>query len=612
MRRLTLLLVALCCGLALTARGPLVSAQGAGWEITSFDVSYIIQPDGSIDAKETLLVDFHNLPSRGIFRDFYQRVECANPIPGAEQPLHPCPSGGDRKYEYSVRSVTKLDGTPWKYRTENAGGDLRIRIGDENIFLQGPQEYVISYTLRGALDAYANHDELYWNVTGAEWEAPIESFSMTVTLPSGAELRAVCFNGYARSNEECPATTRANVASFETARPLLPREQVTVAVGWQKGVVNTPPPIIANRATIGDFFTLDTAELGGMLGSFIFSVGLIAWAWWTHGRDRSYTSLFYLTNNPDEHTRPLFARRDIVVEYLPPDDLKPAQMGVILDERADTLDVTATIVDLAVRGYLHITELPKKGWFGSNDWRLTKKKTPDDLDQFERRVFNGLFSGGKDEVDLSDLKYKFATHLEKAKDLLYNDAMKRKWFEVKPETARGIWVVVGFAMLTLGAALCILSATYWARGLAFAGMIPASFVMFIMSRSMTRRTAHGSEVLRRVLGFRLYIATAEKHLQEFNEQENIFARYLPFAIVFGCVSKWAKAFESLEAQASQSTASWYTGTSAFHVASFSSGLQSFSGSVSSTLASTQSSSGGSGFSGGSSGGGGGGGGGGRW
>ena len=88
-------------------------------------------------------------------------------------------------------------------------------------------------------------------------------------------------------------------------------------------------------------------------------------------------------------------------------------------------------------------------------------------------------------------------------------------------------------------------------------------------------------------------------------------RYLPFAIVFGCVTKWAKAFEGLEATAQASTASWYTGTHAFSAAAFSSNLQSFSSSVGSTLSSSHSS-GGSGFSGGSSGGGGGGGGGGSW
>ena len=130
---------------------------------------------------------------------------------------------------------------------------------------------------------------------------------------------------------------------------------------------------------------------------------------------------------------------------------------------------------------------------------------------------------------------------------------------------------------------------------------------------MSRRTATGSEALRRVLGFRLYVATAETRMQEFNEQQNIFARYLPYAIVFGCVDKWARAFRGIEDQAASSTVSWYSGVGPFQVMAFSSGLQGFSTSVASTISSTPGSSGGSGFSGGGfSGGGGGGGGGGSW
>ncbi len=610
MRSLALVLVAIVGGVLAIGASPSASAQEA-WEITSFDVSYVIQPDGSIDAKETIRVDWKSLQRRGILRDFFPRVKCPNAIAGAEQPINPCPAGADRKYQYDVRSVTRLDGTPWKYVTENVDGFFRIRVGDADTFLTGRHDYVITYTLRGALDAYQNHDELYWDVTGT-WPVPITAFSMSVALPSGAELMTACYNGFSGSSEECPAFAEENIARFATSRPLFAFEQVTIAAGWQKGLINVPPPLMVDRASISDFFTFDNKEWGALGLSFLLSIGIIFWSWWTHGRDRSYTSLYYLTNDANEHTRPLFARKDIVVEFLPPDDLKPAQMGVILDERADTLDVTATIVDLAVRGYLHITELPKKGWFGSNDWKLTKLKDNEGLNSFEKKVFSGLFTGGTTEVELSDLKYKFATSLEKSKDLLYDDAMKQKWFEVKPETARGIWVVVGMAMLILGIGLSILSATYWARGLAFLGFLPGSFVMMLMARSMARRTAHGSEVLRRVLGFRIYIDTAEKHMQDFNEQENIFARYLPYAIVFGCVGKWAKAFEGLESQAAQSISGWYSGVGAFHVGSFSSGLQSFNSSVSSTLASTPSSSGGSGFSGGSSGGGGGGGGGGSW
>jgi len=606
----TFLLLLLAVALAVGVSPRQAAHADEGWTITQLAIEYAVAKDGTITATETIRADFGSLQKHGIFRYFYERVPCGDPIAGAQQPIYGCPSGYNREYTYHIDSVTRLDGSKWKYEVSRGTGKVTVKIGDADILISGPQDYVISYTLRGALDAYDDHGELYWDASG-EWPVPIVAFTISVELPAGAEAYAICYQGYANSDEQCGAATAANVAAFEGTRELSSFEQVTIAVGWQPGVVEIPAPMLEDRLTVGDLFTLDVLEWSGLILSFIAGVALVGSAWWTHGRDRSYTSIYYLTNNPEEHTRPLFARQEVVVEYLPPEDLRPAQMGVLLDERADTLDVTATIVDLAVRGYLHITELPKKGWFGSNDWKLTKKQEANGLNAFEKKVLNSLFETG-DEVELSDLRYKFATDLATAKNLIYDDAMQRKWFGMKPESARGMWVIVAMSVLFFGAGLAVFAGLWFHRALMPLGLVPAGLAMLVLSRSMARRTAAGSEMLRRVVGFRLYIATAEKHRQEFNEQENIFARYLPFAIVFGCVSKWAKAFEGLDDQVSQSTSSWYSGTGAFRVAAFSSGLQGFSSSVSSTLASTRSSSGGSGFSGGSSGGGGGGGGGGSW
>jgi hypothetical protein len=159
---------------------------------------------------------------------------------------------------------------------------------------------------------------------------------------------------------------------------------------------------------------------------------------------------------------------------------------------------------------------------------------------------------------MSELTNKFVERLASVKKLLYEDAMKRKWFSAKPETARGMWVAVAIGVMMLGAAAAFFNGYLAGRALIGLPVIAGGLALLVLSRAMARRTATGSEALRRVLGFRLYISTAETRRQEFNEQQNIFARYLPFAIVFGCVGKWAKAFEGLDDAAQQSTQSWYT------------------------------------------------------
>jgi uncharacterized membrane protein len=285
-------------------------------------------------------------------------------------------------------------------------------------------------------------------------------------------------------------------------------------------------------------------------------------------------------------------------------------MGLIVDERADTLDVTATIVDLAVRGYLKIAEIPKSWILGSKDWELERLPKGDgDLLDYERIILSGLFKT-KTTRKLSALKNSFYKDLVLAKKALYKDAIGRGWFRRSPETVRTVSRIAGIVVLVGGIFLIFQLGAQWGAGLLGLPVIAAGFLLAVFARAMPRRTAAGREALRRTLGFSKYVRTAETQPQEFAERANIFTSYLPYAVAFKCVEKWARAFKDIDMQAA--TAGWYAGTTTFDPGSFSSSLSSLSSSVSSTISSTPGGSGGSGFSGGSSGGGGGGGGGGSW
>lgn len=604
---------------ALLAVLVVVRPSMAAESIRSFVASYEVRPDGTVAVEEEITWDFGNATDRhGIFRDLLLTAKCGPPRQDAEQPLVPCEEGKRRRWQYSAFDVkaAPLGQTPGfvEWTSSRVDDALRLKIGDADVTVSGVWVYRVSYTIEGALDAFASHDELNWNALGL-WPQTVESVRIDVRLPAGAEVRATCFEGPTGSRDVCPFEANANRAHYESSGPIASAEQLTIVAGWQKGIVDVPPPTLEDIKGIEDFFTGDALEFGGAVGAGALGFASVAMLWWRHGRDRRYRTIYYLNEDAEEHTKPLFGHDDIVVEYLPPSDLKPAQMGVILDERADPLDITATIIDLAVRGYLHITEIEKgkglTGIFSKEDWKLTKlKEAGNELAPFEREVMSGLFSSG-DEVELSDLKNKFYKTLAKAQDDLYEDALARRWFPRRPGTTKGIWVAIGIGAALLGAGFAFVMGSVFARAAIGIPLIVAGMVLAGLAPSMPRRTANGSEALRRVLGFRLYVSTAETHRQEFNEQQNIFARYLPYAIVFGCVEKWAKAFEGLDDQIGRETAAWYTGAGAFYAASFSNSLQGFSSNVSSTVASTPSSSG-SGFSGGSSGGGGGGGGGGSW
>src|SRR5258706_11209729 len=158
----------------------------------------------------------------------------------------------------------------------------------------------------------------------------------------------------------------------------------------------------------------------------------------------------------DDHTTPL--------EYTPPDGLRPGQVGTLVDEVAGPLDVSATIVDLAVRKYLTIEEIPKEGWFGHTDWRLTRLELNDPLLQYERLLLDSLFAGTEGTVLLSSLKKKFSESLLKVEGALYDDSVARGWFLRRPDKARSFWRTVASVVVVAGIGLTVALAHWTSFG----------------------------------------------------------------------------------------------------------------------------------------------------
>ncbi len=557
------------------------AAADEGWVIDSFDAQIAIQRDGRVLVTETIDVDFGALEKHGIFRDIPTRY------------AWPQGQRKQRVYQLQVLSVTDAQGRAWKYETYGNEADTEIKIGDAERTVSGRQRYRIAYALQGVMNGFPDHDELFWNVTGSQW--PVQILAATATLRAPAAFsRTDCFAGPVGSTATCGGIQNvANGAAFTAGRVLRPGDDFTLVAGLPKGVVPEPRPILEDRPReIWEFFDLTPLWLGLAAIVAVGGLVLVFRGWYMLGRDDR-------------------AHETIVPEYEPPGKLHPAQIGLLIDERADTLDVTATIVDLAVRGYLSIAEIPKEGLLGSRDWLLLKKRESDGLEPYEVVIFDGLFATGT-EVKLSALKRHFYASLAKAQGELYADSVKRGWFTVDPARTRATYAAIGVGCVVL-AGIVTAGLGYLAGGgiVGLAAGLPA-IGLIAASGAMPAKTRSGSDLERLSRGFQRYMEVAEKDRQAFAEKEQIFAAYLPYAIVFRCVDQWAKAFEGIDLTAA--TSSWYTGSTLanFSAMNMSRDLSSFSENISTAIASTPGGSGGSGFSGGGSGGGGGGGGGGSW
>jgi len=563
-----------------------------GWVIQSFHSDIQIAATGSLSITEDIRVDFGAEQHHGIFRYIPIRYRYD--------------ATRDRYYRMSVTSVT--DGSrALVYTLSDQNTNEIIKIGDPNVLVSGRNRYVITYMVSGALNAFSDHDELYWNVDGGQWPVAKQAVTARVTFPAGALGKAACYQGASGSTEKCTVDAAASTVDYGSTRQLAAGEQMSIVTGLNKGAVIVPAPLLEpkRRSFPQDAFDVNAATVGASLLVFFAGLALIVRYWLIHGRDRAYLTQYYLTNDPREQAEPLFRHEPVVVEFEPPQNLRPAELGLILDERADAKDVTATIVDLAVRGVLTITEVP-----GKKDWTLAwKPNQVGTLLPFERTLLDGLFTG-RESVKLSGLKGTFRPTLTSAESQMYQDAMSRKWFTARPDYLRGWSIVLGVVLIIGGGYLANVLGTSFGWGLIGAAIGLLGIVLVATHRLMSVRSAAGRDLMQHTLGFRLYMTTAEKYRQQFAEKAEIFTQLLPYAIVFGCVTRWAKAFEGID---TSHTNGWYVGPGPFQAAVLAGSLESLNASISTAVATTPGGSGGSGFGGGGfSGGGGGGGGGGAW
>lgn len=563
---------------------PKVFAQDTGWNIDLYESEIHILENGSVTVEERVEVDYDILQKHGIFKDIPYVYDL----------------NGEKYYTIVQVDSVSRDGTVENYTSYKNGNNIQVKIGDPDKTVSGKHNYSIKYIVQGVILPYAQFDELYWNVTG-EWPVPIDRVNAYVYLPKDSILQAVCYVGYFGSDKACNSETSSKSALL-SAENLLPGEQMTVAVGFKKGTVpliTVPKPkSFFEKATEPfNLFLFFLPIFGGAI--------LVLYFWYSKGRDLWSKGKYLFDPSAKAQVKPIGSHDQIVVEYAPPENLRPAELGVLMDERADTLDVTATIIDLAARGYFSIVEIPKKWIFGSVDYQLNKKKDPDaSLLSYEKTLMNRLFEDLK-MIKTSELKNKFYSDLSKVKKELYAHVVDKKLFPSNPEKVREKYIFIGIAIF-IGSILGVIFIQIVSLQMFLAGNVIFSLYIIIFSRSMPKRSAYGQELYRRSRGYYEFISHVEKYRQQFFERKNMLNEVLPYAIVFGLTGKFAKALKDMGVKPEQP--SWYVGHTAFNIVNFEKNVNAFSSSLSSAISSAPRSSGssGGGFSGGGFGGGGGG------
>ncbi|TWP49348.1 DUF2207 domain-containing protein [Lentzea tibetensis] len=431
----------------------------------------------------------------------------------------------------------------FKITEPKVDGKGTASVGDDRfeVSLDGGQS-TISYTVEGAVAKVGDSLELRWQAAGG-WDTEIDRVSVTVSAPD-SPTSVNCLAGPVGSSQPC---TSADLADGRGVRAqeikLAAGERVDIAVGLSAGVVPANAVVIENSSLAAAFALtpLSGAALGGLL---LLLLGGVALLWYLRGRDSAALAAEVGPVNVlvrDQGGRVAFAS---------PDGVLPGQVGTVVDEHVDVVDVTATVIDLAVRNYLWIAEVD------GHDWRIVRRNPADDaLSGYERAVYRALLPDGVDAVTLSDLRSR-RIDLAEVRDELYADVVEKRWFVRRPDAERSLFWWVGIVIAVLGLAATVVLALTVGNALFGLAVAVGGGALAFGARSMPARTKRGSALLEHVRGLRGYLhGVAPDDIPE-SDRELVFSRSLPYAVVLGETERWLSTF------AAQSSGLYWYGESA--------------------------------------------------
>lgn len=529
---------------------------------------------------EQFQADIHVLPSGDLLVTETIRPRFTGSWNGLKRDIpveYRTPQGFNYTLLLDLVSVTDEHRAPLKVETFR---DRHYR--SFKIWLPGAQDttktLILTYRVTNGLKYFEDHDELYWNVTGDEWDVPIESAAARVLLPAEATgVKALAFSGaYGAREQRADVQITGSQILYQMTRPLGFREGLTAVVGWDKGLVAEP-----GLPQLTQLFLRYNWPLALPVGVF----GVMWYLWYTRGRDPRL--------------------RPIIVSYEPPDQLTPAELGTLVDNSPDLRDITATLVDLAVRGYVRIEERQESkllGLWSSSAYHLHRLKPSSEwteLKQHERAIMSGIFSEGDitTVVPLSDLENRFYSRLDGIKSSLFEQLLSRGYYARRPDGVKNVYVTIGIAVAIasiFGAAW--LSEQYGiALQTGFAAGVLSACVIIGFGWFMPARTIRGSRALEKVLGFEEFLTRVESdRFQRVVKTPQMFEKFLPFAMALGVERNWVRAFEGIYTQ----PPTWYQGANIadFSPRSFVGNLSQLSASAGTVMTSAPRSTGGSGFS----------------
>ncbi len=481
----------------------------------------------------------------------------------------------DREFEVGTVRATDGDGRELDVDTEEADGALLVHIPTEDL-----DHVVLGYRVRGTVSQVSEGVQMEWRAVGA-YSHEVASTDVTVTADLPPEALS-CLAGEPRSAMYCTASDMgpdATVAHFLQA-DMASTDRLDIVVTYPEGAAEGEP-LLTQRWSLASAFAITpaTASVFGIL-LLVLVGGLIALIR-VRGRDERA-----LRKEAVQGDHAPFGQNQDRLRFHAPDDVQPGQIGTLIDERVDIADLTATVLDLTVRGYIRLEELPHER-FTSVDWRLVRLDGPidEELLPSEWLLLDALF-GEQRTVRLSQLgssrtSADFPARLDRVREELYRDMVRLKWFAHSPSQVRNLWTTIGMGITTVGVFLTALLAVFTTAAFTGLAVVIAGAAVTSGAQYMPAKTKLGSSVYAHTMGFRDYLLSPRAENAPPGRRVELYSRYLPYAVIFDDVDRWANLLagaaltdlspEELDGDGLH----WYTGPREWRIEDFADSISTF-------------------------------------
>jgi hypothetical protein len=460
----------------------------------------------------------------------------------------------DVDHVQEISDLVVKSGTQERKSEVTTDGDITsMAVAD----LSGDTKLDFTYTVRGAVADELNGPELRFS--------PLSGLGLTIqeanySYSTPTVNHVACFAGKINSSTPC---TLAQIG--ETAGPtfkqqgLPPGNTIQMVVGFNKGDI-APNAIVEYRKTFKRAFSTDTAQLITALAVLLLGALALLVLYRLRGRDQVDpqrvvpASLFSLG-------------QDTRIDFTPPANLRPGEVGTLIDERIDPVDVTATIIDLAVRGHLTIIELDHETEFARPDWELRRvaNAPSEELQRYENVLVRAIF-GDSDSVLVSELGRSVRANLGQVQDALYDGVVKRGWFTERPDRTRSLWATIGIGVTVLGVILTVVLALTSTWGLLGLAITAVGVGLLVIGRHMPAKAPAAGRVLGQVAAIRGELLEMDVSELPSDQHAELCSRALPYAVVLGGSERWIAALVATDVNDDEDEGfHWYRGPRGWHL-----------------------------------------------